>query len=69
MLRIYLAAVEESNFLHSCEVKFARNETLYECRENLTKNEALVLGLFLCTFLWLDALMGSFPSTDHKCMK
>ena len=46
MLRIYLAAVEESNFLHSCEVKFARNETLYECRENLTKNEALVLGLF-----------------------
>ena len=56
MLRIYLAAVEESNFLHSCEVKFARNETLYECKENLTKNEgigprsiSLLISLARCT--------------------
>ena len=41
MLRIYLETVEESNFLHSCEVKFARDETLYECRENLIKNEGI----------------------------
>ena len=41
MFRIYLPAVEESNFLHSCEVKFARGETLYKYRENLTKNEGI----------------------------